>query len=738
VKDTINSALNTIYETLTRHDAEFYLNPEVELTDMLVADINSYAQRKCLVIMFDAYEKLEVLDKWVRDELVARAGERVLFVFNGRRALSGKGWERYRSIIKQVELTGFTKRDTREFLVKRGLANAHAIEEITRLGHGLPLALTMLADVATRLGIADLAEVADRHNVMDRLVERLVSGTVSAHLRLGLEGAAVLRYFNEENLSFVLGDEDTKPIYESLAQLHVTRYRKYGLALHDAVRESLLEQLRWRAPTRYKDLNARAAKFYKMASDTAATEKWKQMIFEAVYHSLNADEEDGVEYIEDILWDPRLTWSERQLLLEQARNHRFENETAKYTVAFLQAQIAVDMRDMKAGKRILDAIGDSVRDNVDLRCQVLMLYGWIYDRLTHNHRAAMACYKEAYQNAKGDAEVWDKRGARLLHSIGRAYEFQGQVKDAINYLHQSVQLGQTTRDIWSVANGLHIIGNIHLLHRQKLNEALDHYNRSLDALRVLNDKRGIAVVYSRIGRVHLVKEELRDAYAYIQKSLSILQDLDPDDSPRLGWTIRDLAWYHLLAGSFEESRTCEDKARRLFEGIDMGQLYLIEMLIDLSRAYYQNGCLDATQQRAVEAERLAAEHGRSCDLARVQTVQAEVLLDLAASQAEQSHDATPMWNAASQKAKDGMLNALHWNCYLLDETIDEIARKLKESASRKDCEKASKHIVQELIEWWQTATEDGASLVQVEISLCSREGQIERTPVLDILSQFME
>lgn len=736
---TIKMAISTIYKTLMRQEAEFYLNPEDELTQMLLDDLNDYASEKRLVVIFDAYEMMDALNTWVRDEFIAGVGEYALIIIVGRNRLRGTGWEKYNLIMRQIELKCFSNEDAREYLKRKGIIDERTIHEIIDIGDGHPLALALLSDLVARLHVTPLSKVPNHRNVIDELIKRIVSNVVSSDLRLALEACAILRYFNEDSLGYILKLDDVTDIFSKIRGFSFVKQHSKGLALHDAVRESLLEDLQWRSPARYEVLNKRAGQFYEEQLEWASAEEWKQITLERVYHQLKVDERGVINSLESILWDPRMRRVDRDVLLSEVKRHHFKQEVNKQWVNFFVGEVARYSGNMQYAEDLYrEILSDPKHYNTELQCRVLTSYGWIYSRKCRDYAKAMGCYKQAYEITQRNNKLRKTTSARLLHYIGRTYEFQGQVEKALEYLNKSIAVGRKFNDMWSVANSLHVIGNIYLLFRIDLGKALQYYKRSIDNYTKINDEWNIGTTHLRIGRVYLLLGELTKGFEYINRGLEMLRDLDPDDARGIGWALRDLAIYYALKGETDRADMYLRESREKFSTLDVeGNRYLLEAIADMCEVLYRQGLFDEVRKYIEEAEQLAKKRENRCYLARVQRIQGHLLFDNMVGLLGREKQVDTQ-KAVLVKYTDSLSNALRCNRYLLDETVDNIGQKAARLAQEGYGEVA-KVIINALIRYWETETLDGKPLVEAEIE--NRELEVgngkPQTMVLEKLSSLL-
>jgi tetratricopeptide (TPR) repeat protein len=207
---------------VTGQDTEFYMGADRVLTRGFVAGVNALASESKVVLMFDTYEDMEPLDEWVREELIgSRLGIAVLVVISGREPLRG-AWHDWDQILKRVELEPLSAAQATTYLRGRGIREAKLMQEVMDFTGRLPLALAMVADVKG-LRAGDLTSSHGRFEIIEYLVKRLMRQVEdTAHHRL-LEGCAVLRHFDEDNLPFILGESRGRlgrTVLEALLEMH--------------------------------------------------------------------------------------------------------------------------------------------------------------------------------------------------------------------------------------------------------------------------------------------------------------------------------------------------------------------------------------------------------------------------------------------------------------------------------------------------------------------------------------
>jgi DNA-binding CsgD family transcriptional regulator len=224
-----------------------------------VADALTAADLDALVI--DSYERLGVLDGWLRNRLLPLLPARTTTVLVGRNPpnaawRAAPGW---RSLLVDVLLGPLTDEEAAELVARRGLVG-DAADRARRFGHGHPLALALACEALVRhpdlvLGDAPPAEI------VEELVEVLFDD-LDAELRTIVEAASVLRRVTVPGLRAVLDgdDADVPRAWEALRDLPFTTVLRDGLELQAVVQDVTATRLELRDPGRARDLRRRAAR----------------------------------------------------------------------------------------------------------------------------------------------------------------------------------------------------------------------------------------------------------------------------------------------------------------------------------------------------------------------------------------------------------------------------------------------------------------------------------------------
>jgi len=210
-----------------------------------------------VVITLDTYERLRLLDRWVREELVGALPSGCRLVMAGRDAPLPE-WSLSvptPAFFAQLSLGRLDDADVIAFLRDAGVAD-HAAERLGRLSRGHPLTLRLAAAAALAHPGLDIEEQA-APAVFEALT-RLYVADLPAPTRRALDAASVVRRVTLALLAGMLTDDSAERAFEHLANLPFVEVARDGLVLHEALQEAIARRLRATDPERYRRYRAAA------------------------------------------------------------------------------------------------------------------------------------------------------------------------------------------------------------------------------------------------------------------------------------------------------------------------------------------------------------------------------------------------------------------------------------------------------------------------------------------------
>ncbi|WP_354644547.1 ATP-binding protein [Kitasatospora camelliae] len=213
------------------------------------------------VMILDSFEHCQWLESWLWQRFLPRAADDALVVLAGRLApqpqwTADPAWA---GLLDVTELGPFSEEQARSLLAAARVLPGLR-ERVLRFAGGNPLALSLAAAGAATWNGDDLwAPSAD---TLRTLLVGLIGEVPTAAHRRALEVAAQAYSTSEELLAALLPDQDAHLLFGWLRDLPFMEATHRGLHPHDAARETLAADLRWRAPNGFLTMRQRLAEEY--------------------------------------------------------------------------------------------------------------------------------------------------------------------------------------------------------------------------------------------------------------------------------------------------------------------------------------------------------------------------------------------------------------------------------------------------------------------------------------------
>ncbi|WP_161605983.1 AAA family ATPase [Microlunatus speluncae] len=241
------------------------------LADALGGSPDGFAERlgdgSDWVLLIDTFELLAPLETWLRSRFLPQLPADLLIVVAGRRApsaewLADPGW---RDLLRVISLRGLPPDGTRRYLEIEQVP-AELQQQVIRLTHGHPLALSLVVDAIRRGGATAAlpASLAEDPDLVRALLNRLIDAAPSRLHLAALQVCGHARHVTEAMLRAVLPELDEGESAASAAELFTwLRGLTFvdevaaGLRSHDLARDVLDADLRWRDPEQYGVLHRR-------------------------------------------------------------------------------------------------------------------------------------------------------------------------------------------------------------------------------------------------------------------------------------------------------------------------------------------------------------------------------------------------------------------------------------------------------------------------------------------------
>jgi tetratricopeptide (TPR) repeat protein len=621
---------------LTKPDIDLLLDPAKKLTADFLADLQKVANRRRIVLMLDTFEQMTALEDWAR-EVAQQLPANVLLVIAGR-ALPNwdRAWPGWMANAQVEELKPMSEDDMRE-LVRRyyatlrgGEPDPKQVEAIIRFARGLPMVVTSAVQLWVRYPdtVGDFQAI--KPYVVADLVDRLMEGVPKAIVP-ALEAAAIVRWFDQPILRAVMAQEDVSEVYNELRRFPFVRTRAEGLALHDAVREIMDENLRVQDAERHRELHERAAAYFEKQAGKAKRETEKEsFILERLYHLIRGgNESQAIE--------------ESQVTLEMALGyyHRFfaesiisllekelKGESSRDWLAYLRwlvtkmnpqvnEQVIIGQSLAKVLERpgieprlwalVAVAIGDLPGEsNIASEKQVTWLEKAITSDFLLPREAALGyLHLGGVYGAKAEWEkaigaftrallLYEKSGItfgqiRAIDSLAYTYLLMGEWRSAVEWAEKGISLSRQTGGYW-LTTTLKTLGWAHT-YRGDLKTAMALIQEALELARQRQDEAEIIRVTRRLAEIY-------DRQGLWSLSNQLYQRLIQDDK-KFGRIISMSTFMALLGISYLKQGLLGDAERLLHESLvhihlhvrqialcGLGDLYLTKGDLDKAYHYY--------------------------------------------------------------------------------------------------------------------------------------------------------
>lgn len=202
--------------------------------------------RRLLVI--DTCERISHLEDWLREHLLAELPQQSLVVMSGRDT-PGAHWQtdpHWSHGHRLIRLRNLSPTHCEHVLASKHLS-APQRQAITRLSHGHPLTLMLMADLVTTSGTVPEALGTD---VIRRLTECFTAQAPSPQHKEALELSAHARVTTQDLLAAMVDARMAASLFNWLASLSFMELTAEGLFPHDLVRDAIAADMRWRHPQR--------------------------------------------------------------------------------------------------------------------------------------------------------------------------------------------------------------------------------------------------------------------------------------------------------------------------------------------------------------------------------------------------------------------------------------------------------------------------------------------------------
>jgi len=441
---------------LTKPDIDLLLDPAKKLTADFLTDLQKAANRRRIVLMLDTFEQMTALEDWAR-EVAQQLPANVLLVIAGRALPNwSRAWQSWMAHTQIEELKPMTEEVMRELIqryyatMRGGQPNPTQVEAIIRFARGLPMVVTSAVQLWVKYGVENFQAV--KPEIVANLVDRLMEGVPKAMVP-ALEAAAAVRWFDQPILRAVMAQEDVRDAYNELRRFPFVRTRSEGLALHDAVREIVDENLRVQDAERHRELHERAAAYFEKRLEKATGEEAERLGLERLYHRIRADEETGIQLFQEMAEElVRYRMVNRlRALLNDANTYPLERENSRLWREYYNARLAHLEARWAEAEKTYQAIGENEKCEPKLRAYALCDWGSMMTRYevlgnpVEKERILEILRKSLHLG------IMDFHMADALFKLARIARYEGKWDAQLAYLRDAKNFFEKDHDYYGLS-----------------------------------------------------------------------------------------------------------------------------------------------------------------------------------------------------------------------------------------------------------------------------------------------
>lgn len=227
-----------------------------------------------VVLSFDTYEALRLLDPWIREAFVPALPDNMRIILAAREAPLPVWWRRrgWEAVFRTLELPPLEEDASRALLRSVGFSEEEA-RQMNSFTRGHPLALRV-ATLAAGRGGADLAGSA-----IERVIEELSHlylADLDRDTRAAVGAAALVRRTTVSVMGAMLPDRAPHDVIAALRELPFVRFGRDGLTVHDAIQQAVAAHLLATDPAAHRQYRKAAWKQLRTElAEAAPSELWR-------------------------------------------------------------------------------------------------------------------------------------------------------------------------------------------------------------------------------------------------------------------------------------------------------------------------------------------------------------------------------------------------------------------------------------------------------------------------------
>lgn len=364
---------------------------------------------------------------------------------------------------------------------------------------------------------------------------------------------------------------DSKTMFDSVRRFDFVKVRYGGIALHDTVWTAMNDELRWRSPSRYAALNARAAQYYDELLMAPTVQEREHLVLERLYHHIRANEAEGIKIFQamiDELVRHRLANKWRSLL-NDINSYWLEQENSRMWRDYYNARLADFEARSEDAEKIYWTIGESEQAELRLRAYALCDLGWILSRaewIVKPGGEQKALY--AAQRSLELAPELDTKIVTNYRTLARIYSAKGDWVQAEVQLKQILEFSQQRGSAYGLAYAYMLL-QVFYFQRGDWQAGIAAQTAGLQAIPQISTNIGLrAHLLGRWAVCIVFAGHYAQAERYLRETLSIFEKIG---EVNIAYFLQDMAIALGMQGKYIEADHYFTQAYELDKGLGKGR-----------------------------------------------------------------------------------------------------------------------------------------------------------------------
>lgn len=252
-----------IMQVLDRSAANASSTTSADIAEQCIRALNGPSPKR-IVLFIDVYEQLAAMDHWLRDYFLKQLNRSILIVIAGRHTLSEPWFVSpvWRQFIHRMPLTELDYQSVERYAGCSSIIDNERIQQIWRHSKGHPLTMSLVTYISQQLDMNETNTPLEDYGSLPYIVNQWLREVPDDSQRTLVETAALLRFFNQESLSFVMDRDIALSEFHQLIRCSFIRKVDNGWTVHALMRELINRELMSRSPNLFEDRRTRVLLYY--------------------------------------------------------------------------------------------------------------------------------------------------------------------------------------------------------------------------------------------------------------------------------------------------------------------------------------------------------------------------------------------------------------------------------------------------------------------------------------------